>query len=124
MIRAVLFDLDGTHLRLVHAWQLDDALAPRLIEHFWATFAGLWLPNENIARTLRSLRERGLKLGVITNGQGPVQRRKLAALALDREFDAVLVSGEEGVRKPDAEIFRRALAHLDVAAHEAVVFEL
>ncbi|WP_300569557.1 HAD family hydrolase, partial [Flavobacterium sp.] len=88
------------YVRLVRGWQLDDALAPRLFEHFLTTYEGLCVPSEDNANTLRELRERGLKLGVITNGPGPLQRRKLAALALDRSFDAILVSGEEGVRKP------------------------
>lgn len=108
------------YVRLVRAWQLDDALARRLFEHFLATYEGLCVPSENTAAALRELRQRGLKLGVITNGPGPLQRRKLAALELDRSFDAILVSGEEGVRKPDAEIFRRALARLEVEAHEAM----
>ena len=108
------------YLRLVRAWQLDEALARRLFEHFLATYEGLCVPSEDTANTLRELRERGLKLGVITNGPGRLQRRKLAALALDRSFDAILVSGEEGVRKPNAEIFRRALARLEVEAHEAM----
>jgi putative hydrolase of the HAD superfamily len=111
---------EAGYARLVRSWHVDDAVAPRLIEHFWATYEDLCVPSEDSASTLRGLRSRELKLGVITNGKGPIQRRKLAALALDRSFDTILVSGEEGVRKPDAEIFRRALARLDVAAHEAV----
>src|SRR5687768_9889347 len=75
---------ESGYVRLVRAWQLDDALAPRLIEHFFATYAGLCVPSEANADTMRELRHRGLKLGVITNGPGPLQRRKLAALALDR----------------------------------------
>jgi putative hydrolase of the HAD superfamily len=106
--------------RLVRSWGLGDALAPRLIEHFWATYDDLCAPNDDTARVLSELRRRGFKLGVITNGGGNRQRRKLARLGLDRSFDAILVSGEEGVHKPDAEIFRRALARLGVAAHEAI----
>ena len=108
------------YARLVREWQLDKALALRLFDHFLATYAGLCVPSEDTASMLRELRERGLKLGVITNGPSALQRRKLAALALDRSFDTILVSGEEGVRKPDAEIFRRALGRLEVAAHEAM----
>lgn len=108
------------YVRLVREWELDDALAVRLSEHFFATYTSLCVPNEDTASTLRELRARGLKLGVITNGPSALQRRKLAALALDRSFDTILVSGEEDVRKPDAEIFRRALARLGVAAHEAM----
>jgi putative hydrolase of the HAD superfamily len=48
------------------------------------------------------------------------QRRKIAALGLATTFDEILVSEEEGVRKPDAEIFRRAVQRCGVAAHEAV----
>lgn len=108
------------YARLVRAWQLDDALAPRLFEDFFATYTELCVPSEATANVLRELRERELKLGVITNGPSSLQRRKLAALALDRSFDVILVSGEEGVRKPDAEIFRRALTRLEVEAHEAM----
>jgi len=41
-------------------------------------------------------------------------------LGLEHSFDAILVSEEEGVRKPDAEIFRRALARCGVDAREAL----
>ena len=108
------------YARLVREWQLDDTLAPRLSEHFFATYTHLCVPSEATANALRELRERELKLGVITNGPSSLQRRKLAALTLDRWFDVILVSGEEGVRKPDSEIFRRALARLEVEAHEAM----
>ncbi|HEX7237046.1 MAG TPA: HAD-IA family hydrolase [Gammaproteobacteria bacterium] len=108
------------YARLVRAWQLDEPLALRLLEHFFTTYLSACAPSEDVANTLRELRARGLKLGVITNGQTPLQRRKLAALALDGSFDTILVSGEEGVRKPDAEIFRRALARIDVEARDAM----
>jgi len=113
-------DKESGYVRLVRQWQLDDSLAARLVEHFFATYTTLCVPSEHCANTLRELRERGLKLGVITNGPSSLQRRKLAALELDRSFDAILVSGEEGVHKPDGEIFRRALQRLDVVAHEAM----
>jgi putative hydrolase of the HAD superfamily len=105
---------------VVRAWGLDDALAPRLVEHFWSCYDGLCTLGEDTAHTLHELKRRGLKLGVITNGGSVRQRRKLAALKIADVFDAILVSEEEGIRKPDAEIFRRALARFRVAAHEAL----
>lgn len=113
-------DKDAGYPRLVRAWRLDAALAARLNEHFWASYDGLCTLSEDTARALRELRARRLTLGVITNGQGVRQRRKLAALGLAQSFDAVLVSGEEGVHKPDAEIFRRALERCGVGAREAL----
>jgi epoxide hydrolase-like predicted phosphatase len=35
-------------------------------------------------------------------------------------FDAIVISAEQGVMKPDPEIYRVALARLDVAPHEAI----
>ena len=113
-------DKEAGYPRLVRAWGLEAALAACLNRHFWAAYDGLCTLDGDTALTLRELRTRRLTLGVITNGQGARQRRKLAALGLAQSFDAVLVSGEEGVNKPDREIFRRALERCGVAAREAL----
>lgn len=105
---------------LVQAWGLEVALADRLVAHFRASYDGHCTPTDDVRQTLDELRRRGLKLAVITNGPSAMQRRKLAVLGLEHLFAAILVSEEEGVRKPDAEIFRRALARLGVAPHEAL----
>ena len=110
---------DG-YAKLVQAWGLEAALADRLFAHFWRRFDGHCRLDSGTLDVLDELRRRGMKLGIITNGPREMQRRKLAVLGLDRSFDTVVVSGEEGVRKPDAEIFRRALTRLGVAAHEAL----
>ena len=48
-------------------------------------------------------------MAVVTNGAACLQREKLAASGLERHFDAVVVSGELGVGKPDPSVFRHAL---------------
>jgi putative hydrolase of the HAD superfamily len=53
-------------------------------------------------------------LGVVTNGEGEPQRAKLAAIGLGERFRVVVASGEEGVAKPDAEIFALACERLGV----------
>lgn len=105
---------------LAKAWGVDAALGARLLAHFRETYERHCNLSDDTRATLAALRARGLKLGVITNGGSEMQRRKLAGLELERSFDVVLVSEEEGVRKPDAEIFRRALARLGVTAHRAM----
>jgi putative hydrolase of the HAD superfamily len=105
---------------LVEAWGLDAGLADRLFAHFWQNFERHCRLDVDTRRTLDELRRRALKLGVITNGPSVMQRRKLAMLGLEHAFDAVVVSGDEGVAKPDAEIFRRALLRCGVEAHEAL----
>jgi putative hydrolase of the HAD superfamily len=106
--------------QLAKSWGADSALAARLYAHFRETYDRHCHLSDDTRATLDALRARGLELGVITNGGSEMQRRKLVGLGLDRSFDVVLVSEEEGVRKPDAEIFRRALARLEVDAREAI----
>ncbi len=54
---------------------------------------------------LRELRGMGLKLGIITNGDVPLQSRKIEMLGFKDEFDEILVTGSIGVHKPNAEPF-------------------
>jgi len=75
---------------------------------------------DDVLPCLAALRERSLRLGVITNNDGPHQRRKLAAVGLADSFDAVAISGEVGAAKPDPVIFTYACAALGVAPNEAV----
>ena len=48
------------------------------------------------------------------------QQRKLDALGITGWLDAVLISEVEGVRKPEVEIFHRALSRCGVGASEAL----
>ncbi|MGC4093318.1 MAG: HAD family hydrolase [Polyangiaceae bacterium] len=50
------------------------------------------------------------RLGLVTNGTSATQRAKLSSLGIERLFDPIVISGEVGVRKPDARIFELAMA--------------
>lgn len=69
---------------------------------------------------LKQLRQSGLRLGIITNGSDQFQLRTIQALGIEAYFSTILTSGAEGVKKPDAEIFRRACNRLGVEASETV----
>jgi putative hydrolase of the HAD superfamily len=69
---------------------------------------------------IRALRERDLRIGLITNNEAVHQRRKIEAVELDRLVDTAVISGELGIAKPDARIFAHACAQLDVAPREAM----
>jgi putative hydrolase of the HAD superfamily len=56
-------------------------------------------------------------VGILTNGDGPMQRRKVEAHGLDDLVDTVLVSNELGVRKPDPAIFDIARERLPADRH-------
>lgn len=64
---------------------------------------------------LRTLRARGLKLGIITNGGMPGQANKIRNAGLDELVDAWLVSSAFGCAKPDPRIFAAMAERLGVA---------
>ncbi|MGV8997483.1 MAG: HAD family hydrolase [Parvibaculaceae bacterium] len=65
--------------------------------------------------TLKSLKKRGLQLGIVSNGETEFQNRHIDALNLRTYMDVVLISETEGLRKPDAALFLRALDRLGVS---------
>lgn len=71
--------------------------------------------------TIRSLRARGLKIGILTNGPSELQRRKLRRIGIEQEVDAVAVSEEIGASKPDPEAYARAVAMLGLEANEVAM---
>ena len=89
-------------------------LVPRLRAHHRER--NLWrIPFACARATLERLRESGLRLGVVSNADGRAAAI-LAATGLAPSLDVIVDSHFEGVEKPDAEIFRRALARLGADA--------
>lgn len=69
---------------------------------------------------LDTLQEHEYSLGLITNGRGTFQTRAVRGLDIEQYFDAILISESEGVKKPDIQIFQRALNKLGVEASTSV----
>jgi putative hydrolase of the HAD superfamily len=71
---------------------------------------------------LRALRERGNKLGIVTNGLSETHREKIAILRISEYFDAIFLSDEVGMVKPDPLLFAHACRTLGGApSHAAMV---
>ncbi|MFF7353761.1 HAD family hydrolase [Streptomyces filipinensis] len=70
-----------------------------------------WVPYPDAAEVLRSLRERGIGVGVVSN-VGWDLRPVFRAHGLDPYVDAYVLSYEHGVQKPDPRLFSVACAAL------------
>lgn len=66
-----------------------------------------WVDFPETKETLKELKRREFKLGVISNGTGLVNR-VLDNLDLTKNFDFVIVSDEVGINKPSPKIFKMA----------------
>lgn len=70
---------------------------------------------------LDRLRDAGVRTVLVSNAQSCFTRPELALLGLDDALDDVLISSEEGVRKPGAELFKHALHREGLTASQVVM---
>lgn len=79
----------------------------------------LWPMVPGAIETLSALKDRGIKLAVVSNWDS-LLRGVLDALEISPLLEAIVLSGEVGVSKPDPEIYRIALQKLGVSPEETV----
>jgi HAD superfamily hydrolase (TIGR01509 family) len=68
---------------------------------------------------LRDLRAK-YKVGLLTNGLRDLQWEKIELLGIRSFFDAVVVSGDVGIHKPDVRLFEKLLRELNTSADKAI----
>ncbi len=73
--------------------------------HIKKLFMEVAVPYDFTIPTLEKLKTKGYKIGLITNGSNKLQRTKLEALGLNNIFDAVIISDNYGLRKPNRLLF-------------------
>ncbi|MFN2544880.1 MAG: HAD family hydrolase, partial [Actinomycetota bacterium] len=74
-------------------------------------------PDERMVGAVRRAHDAGVKTGLISNSWGP---SGFHDADLQEMFDAILISGEIGMRKPDPEIFLHAAREIGVDASQCV----
>lgn len=89
----------------------DHELATQLGERFAAERRARHLVFTDAGPAVRELATHH-RLGLITNGAACLQREKLEASGLAASFDAVVISAELGVGKPDPAVFKEAVRRL------------
>ncbi|WP_144511287.1 HAD family hydrolase [Bacillus sp. FJAT-22090] len=111
---------DIVYQQLVEEFHIDQIDWEFLLEDYKAEFKHHCVPFPNLHNMLEELRKHNFALGIITNGFGQFQMDNIEALDIKHYFKTILVSETEGVKKPNREIFERALERLHVAPDESV----
>jgi epoxide hydrolase-like predicted phosphatase len=95
-----------------------DLDAGRLEEFRRAFWAGDRLDGDMVA-LIRHLREAGYRTALLSNNPADL-RQRVQELGIADAFDVVVISGDEGLMKPDPAIFERTLVRVGVRAERAV----
>ena len=72
-----------------------------------------------VVDALGHLRDGGVAMALVTNGDRGQQRRKIEQFDLARFFDVILIEGEFGAGKPDDRVYHHVLDRLCIKATEA-----
>ena len=95
------------------------ALSDRIADYFTEFREQAVEPIPGAIETVRRLQDEGFKLALITNGARGPQRAKIERFGLLPLFDSILVEGEFGLGKPEAQVFVSTLDRLQVLPREA-----
>jgi putative hydrolase of the HAD superfamily len=81
-----------------------------------------WFVEDDAIPTLRTLKERGFRLGIISNGADDENTYTLIDNAnLHQFFEFIISSAKHGKRKPHPAIFRYALDHFKIPAEQTIM---
>lgn len=117
--RGKVFDDLLSELRLdIGAINID----AKLLVYIYRTHKPLIRPFSDTSSVLNTLKEKGFKLGIITDGTATVQRNKIASLGIKNLFDIVICTDDLGkdAWKPSLIPFQIALKLLKIKPLDAI----
>ena len=97
-----------------------EKMLPILVEKFGHKRFETWKLYPE-SREVLDLLKKSYKLVMITNGIPEVQRRKIQKTDVESYFHPILISGEIGISKPDAQFFYKAADEIHTKYEECIV---
>jgi putative hydrolase of the HAD superfamily len=111
---------DKVYQQLIRELHITGISSEDLLQDYISEFKNTCVPFLNLTQMLEELKSSNLLLGIITNGYGQFQMDNIKALGIEKHFDVILVSEWEGIKKPDPQIFKRALEQLNVSPKQSI----
>lgn len=117
----IVMPKEEVYEKLVNSLGIERELYAGLLDDLNNNFHLYSVGFPGLQETLRWLKAKGYKLGLVSNGRVFYQRNKIKALGITEYFDDIVISGAVNLRKPDHAIFQLALSNLN-AQVECTVF--
>lgn len=110
---------DKVYQQLINEFNIYGITWERLLKDYLEEFKNHCIPFPNLISMLEALKKKSYLIGIITNGKGQFQMDNIRALGIEKYFKTILISEWEGIKKPNPEIFVKALKQLNVLANES-----
>jgi putative hydrolase of the HAD superfamily len=117
----IVMPKEEVYEKLIDIFNIKKSLFTDLLDDLNNQFHMYSVGYPGLHEMLRTLKEQGYKLGVITNGRDFYQRNKISALGISEYFDNIVTSGGVKIKKPDPEIFKIALKNLNSISEHCVM---
>ncbi|SET96564.1 putative hydrolase of the HAD superfamily [Salinibacillus kushneri] len=111
---------DKVYQQMVNEFNIREISWERLLQDYITEFHNSCIPFTNLISTLERFINNSIRLGMITNGKGQFQMDNIRALGIESYFDTILISEWEGMKKPNPEIFQKALTQMNVSPNESM----
>ncbi len=111
---------DKVYNQLLREYAISSLTWEQMLTDYINHFQHHCVPFSNMEYVLKELKNRGFLIGMITNGFTDFQFNNIRALGIDKHIETILVSEQEGIKKPHADIFLRVLQRLKVKAEESI----
>ncbi|MFH0808525.1 MAG: HAD-IA family hydrolase [archaeon] len=99
---------------------VDPMIILKLYSVYWDTLLKNMKLGKGVLDTLKELKKRGLKVGIVSDLTTHIQLRKIQKLGITKYVDVLVTSEEAGSEKPHAIMFLLALNKLDVSWHDSI----
>ena len=111
---------DKVYQALVVEFKIITISWQALLHDYETQFQFHCIPFPFLIEMLDTLKQQSYFLGMITNGRGEFQDRAISGLGIKDYFEIILISEIEQVRKPEVEIFQRAMTRVGISAQDSV----
>jgi putative hydrolase of the HAD superfamily len=102
---------------LAKEYGLSQEQVDALCQDWYDTFGDYTVVFPQARRVVEQLKKK-YKVGIVTNGNSHMQRRKLELCGLADLFEVIVISGEFKAHKPDVEIFLEGARQLELPPEE------
>lgn len=111
---------DKVYQQMIKEFEIIGISWEELLQDYISKFKYSCIPFPHLIEMLEELKTRNIAIGMITNGRGQFQMDNIQALGIEKYFDSILVSEWEGMKKPNPNIFLKALQDLEVNPEESL----